>query len=84
MSAGGQGESEKYRRNLMRHLVRYAAVIALAAPCLWSAEARCGGIDATRETIIQSVRDDVRHKIQERRTSPPQHAHSPKQDIPRQ
>jgi hypothetical protein len=68
----------------MRRPAYYAAVIALAALSVWSAEARCSEVlNSTRETIIQGVRDDIRRKIQERRATPPQHEHRPEQHIPR-
>jgi len=68
----------------MRHPACDAAVIALAALCLWSAEARSNeALNSTRETIIQSVRDDVRRRIQERRVYPPQHEHHPEHHVPR-
>ena len=68
----------------MRHSACHAAAIALAALTLWSAEARANEVlNSSRETIIQSVRDDVRRQIQERRAYPPQHEHAPRQYVPR-
>jgi hypothetical protein len=68
----------------MRHPACHAAIIALATLVVWSAEARCNEIvNSTRETIIQSVRDDVRRRIQERRVYPPQHEHHWEQRVPR-
>ena len=68
----------------MRHPACHAAVIALAALCLWSAEARCDEVlNSTRETIIQGVHDDVRRRIEERRVYPPQHEHRWEQRVPR-
>ena len=68
----------------MRHPACRAAVLALAALCFWSAEARSNEIvNSTRETIIQSVRDDVRRRIQERRVYPPQHEHHSERHVPR-
>jgi hypothetical protein len=47
----------------MRHSFHRAVIIAFAVLVTLSTQARSQ--DASRETIIQGVRDDVRRKIQE-------------------
>jgi hypothetical protein len=68
----------------MRYPAWHAVVIALVTLVLWSGEARSNEIvNSTRESIIQSVRDDVRRRIQERRAYPPQHEHHWEHRAPR-
>ena len=51
----------------MRHSACHAAVIAIAALTVWSAQARCNEVlNSTREQVTQTVRDNVRRQIQER------------------
>jgi hypothetical protein len=51
----------------MRRPVFCAAIVALGMIAVFNARARADeAIDASRETIIQGVRDDVRRKIRER------------------
>lgn len=55
----------------MKRPVFCAAIVALGMIAVFSARARADeAIDASRETIIQGVRDDVRRKIRERSETP--------------